>query len=124
MTNEEKFLMEKVGRKNPFKVPDGYFETFAEQLMKQLPEHKASVIEIQKPKDKTKRPLWFVAASVAAILLSSLVYISLPSSRSDASVSSAALQAMNTASQDSYVDQAADYAMVDNSDIYAYLMSE
>ena len=124
MTNEEKFLMEKVGRKNPFKVPDGYFETFAEQLMKQLPEHKASVIEIQKPKDKTKRPLWFVAASVAAILLSSLVYISIPSSRSDASVSSAALQAMNTASQDSYVDQAADYAMVDNSDIYAYLMSE
>ncbi len=35
---EEKDLLERFGRRNPFKVPDGYFENFTEDVMKQLPE--------------------------------------------------------------------------------------
>ena len=36
--NEEKYIEEKVGRRNPFTVPEGYFDTFADQLMASLPE--------------------------------------------------------------------------------------
>ena len=36
--NEEKYIEEQVGRRNPFTVPEGYFDTFADQLMASLPE--------------------------------------------------------------------------------------
>ncbi len=29
----EKYIEEKVGKRNPFQVPEGYFEQFASQLM-------------------------------------------------------------------------------------------
>lgn len=35
---EEKELIAQCGKKQPFKVPEGYFEQFHEQLMKNLPE--------------------------------------------------------------------------------------
>ena len=34
--NEEKDLLKRYGRKTPFRVPDGYFENFADRLMEQL----------------------------------------------------------------------------------------
>lgn len=36
--NKDKDLLKKYGRKNSFCVPEGYFDNFAEQMMKQLPE--------------------------------------------------------------------------------------
>jgi len=30
---EEKYLIEKVGRENPFRVPEGYFDTLSSQIM-------------------------------------------------------------------------------------------
>ena len=35
---EDKDLLSKYGRKNPFTVPEGYFQDFNERLMEQLPE--------------------------------------------------------------------------------------
>ena len=35
--NEEKYIEERVGKRNPFRVPDGYFDQFPEQLMNSLP---------------------------------------------------------------------------------------
>ena len=35
---DDKELMARCGRKTPFKVPEGYFEHFHEQLMESLPE--------------------------------------------------------------------------------------
>ena len=36
--NVEDNLMKKIGKENPFKVPDGYFEQFASSMMDKLPE--------------------------------------------------------------------------------------
>ena len=36
--NEEKDLIKRYGKKQAFKVPEGYFENFAEDLMRKLPE--------------------------------------------------------------------------------------
>ena len=30
---EEKYLIEKVGKENPFRVPEGYFDTLSSQIM-------------------------------------------------------------------------------------------
>ena len=35
---EENKIISKVGTKNPFKVPDGYFTDFTQELMNKLPE--------------------------------------------------------------------------------------
>lgn len=39
---EDKDLLKKYGKKNPFTVPEGYFQNFNERLMEQLPEKKSS----------------------------------------------------------------------------------
>lgn len=36
--SDEELLKSKVGTGNPFKVPEGYFETFQQQLLSSLPE--------------------------------------------------------------------------------------
>ena len=35
---EEQDILRKVGTKNPFHVPEGYFENFSQELMSKLPE--------------------------------------------------------------------------------------
>ncbi len=34
--NEEQYLIEKVGKQNPFRVPEGYFDTLASQVMSKI----------------------------------------------------------------------------------------
>ena len=53
--NEEKYIEEKVGRRNPFVVPEGYFDTFADQMMASLPERQPQV-----------KRLWLRQAPLAA----------------------------------------------------------
>ena len=38
MTNEEKYLKERVGQENPFRTPEGYFDQFTANIMAQLPD--------------------------------------------------------------------------------------
>ena len=69
MSDEEKIL-KKIGKENPFKVPDGYFEDFQQQLMSSLPERvpfEKTVIRIPLWR---KRPFW---ASAAAALVGVVV---------------------------------------------------
>ena len=48
MENEEKYIREKAGRENPFRVPEGYFEQLTERVMSQLPEN-AKVTPLSEP---------------------------------------------------------------------------
>jgi hypothetical protein len=36
--NEEMYIQEKVGKQNPFRVPEGYFDNLTAQVMQNLPE--------------------------------------------------------------------------------------
>ena len=45
MMNEEEYLNSKLGKKNPFTVPEGYFEQLTAQVMEKLPEKKQILIE-------------------------------------------------------------------------------
>ena len=40
---EEDELLRKCGTKNPFTVPEGYFENFSKELMEKLPEKEISL---------------------------------------------------------------------------------
>ena len=87
-----------MAKQNPFKVPEGYFDSFAEHVMQQLPQRQA------KAKHMWLRPWMYAAASLLV-------------ANSDASEMAAAN------ASDSYIEEAADYAMIDNEDIY-YLLAE
>jgi hypothetical protein len=115
MTNEELYIIQKMGRKNPFKVPEGYFDSFADQLMQQLPEEaprrRALLVRI--------RPLLYAAA--ACVLLAVICVSIYNTSFGEQPV---VAQVAENESNETYIDEAADYAMVDNYEIYACLMNE
>ena len=106
---EEKYLEERVSRQNPFRVPEGYFESFADQVMAQLPERE------QKVRRMIPRPWMYAAASLIVAVSCVTIYFSKISSNDMMEVSQVAVIS------DAYMDDAADYAMIDNTEIYACL---
>ena len=106
---EEKYLKERMTKQNPFQVPEGYFDSFADQVMATLPERR------QRAKRVMLR-LWASAAACLVVAICSVaIYFSKISSNDMMEVSQVAVIS------DAYMDDAADYAMIDNTEIYACL---
>ena len=64
--NEEKYIEERVGKRNPFQVPEGYFDSFADRMMQQLPERPVSVEaspKVRKPALTVRMRPWLYAAA-------------------------------------------------------------
>ena len=114
---EEKYIEELVGKRNPFVVPEGYFEQLTDQVMQSLPE--------RRPRAKTLwlRPVLYAAASVCALFVCATVWLSWPdSSQQEQKTVAEAVQAVQQQQpDDAFFDEAADYIMLDNQDIYACL---
>ena len=111
--NDELYLKQKVGNRNPFRVPEGYFEQLTEQVMNNLP-------EVEGPW------LYAAACSILALAMGVSYYFMQSQSTSADAVHMAAVTPVPSAStsdvqDNSYYDDAADYAMLDNAEIYAYL---
>ena len=65
--NAEDELRKKIGKENPFKVPEGYFADFTSKMMDKLPE-KMQVPENARVSTWTKlKPLLYMAAMFAGI---------------------------------------------------------
>ena len=76
---EEKYLIEKVGRENPFRVPEGYFDTLSSQIMAKVDAEGVAPRDIKAGKEKRAKVLWlrpvlYAAASVCALFISVLAY--------------------------------------------------
>lgn len=60
---EEKALIEKIGKRNSFKVPDGYFENLTEKVMEVLPEKQPVVVSEEEVTIWTRvKPFLYLAA--------------------------------------------------------------
>ena len=68
MTNEETFIQQELGKRNPFKVPEGYFEQLGDRVMASLPECREDSKPVRKPLLVVLRP-WVYAAACATLLL-------------------------------------------------------
>ena len=119
MMNEEKYLIERVGRENPFLMPEGYLDTLASQVMARVDAAGAPV----RPKARRVwlRPVLYAAASVCALFISVTAYRALSPQQEALPV---AQQVEASQQSDDSFDEAADYLMVDNQDIYACLSSD
>lgn len=110
MSNEEKYIRETFGQANPFRVPEGYFDQLTQQVMSQLPERQ------KKSRIVALRPWLYAAACTVAVAVLGLTY-HFHQTTDEQQMASVAL----TSTESTYVDDAADYAMLDNAEIYAYL---
>lgn len=114
MTNDNAFIQEKFGKKQPFKVPAGYFEQFPEQMMSKLPDEGAKVLgmNVRKPWK------WAAGLAVAACFGGLIFYLgNSPGNSVDNTNSFAAIPSKNT-QIDNEFDDMVDYAMMDVGDIY------
>jgi len=115
MDREEKYLRQKFGNETPFRVPEGYFENFTAQMMEQLPERPAKTVTLSVSRWQKWRP-YVAAASICAVIFGAGLFYN--GHHSDATSSSTVAKTPNV---ESNLEQAADYIMIDNDDIYSYL---
>jgi len=130
MMNEEEYIRSKMGQKNPFKVPDGYFDKLTQQVMDRLPEQQTDRLpeqqtNEQQPKKKFAiirhlRPLLYAAACICIAVFTATFFFGSHVEEDD-TVANAQQDATYS---DTYIDEAADYAMIDNEDIYYGLLAD
>lgn len=125
MKDEEKYIEERFGRKNPFAVPDHYFDDFATKLMQQLPEKEnttAHVVEM-KPSWWHRYRVRVVSAAACVCLLAggAGVFFHVSESRKGSAEVTAQSKTATPTSSYSVMDAMADYTMLDTGDMYAYM---
>ena len=110
MIQEEQILKEKVGQRNCFKVPEGYFDQLSASVMDCLPQQE------QKARTTVLRKLLYTAASVViAVLMGVTYYFHQDNGR---------VETTAAAPESNYYEELADYAMIDNMDIYVCMAEE
>lgn len=133
MDQYERNLLDKVGRRTPFTVPEGYFDHFTDDLMARLPQ-RVSATEGAARKHAVVVPLWkrlrpvAAAASVVVVAgLSAMLYFG-HGTAGRAGEGTASTQGASTVAAtagndyiDGLIDECADYTMMDNEDMYAYV---
>ena len=81
--NDELYLKQRVGNRNPFRVPEGYFEQLTEQVMQQLPAREQPIgqpfvhTSVSKAKKVQMRP-WLYAAACSVLALALGVTLVIP----------------------------------------------
>jgi hypothetical protein len=131
MMNEENYIKEKMGTRNPFTVPDGYFDQLAQQIIDSLPvevgEAPVSALSPVSPSPRPAivrylRPLLYAAACALLAIVVGAVYRNVATADSEQLV--AHQQEAVATYSDTYMEDLADYAMLDNEEIYASLLAD
>lgn len=135
MIKEEQILKSRYGTQSPFCVPEGYFDELASRVMASVPESQPALDMQSESASQGARivPMWHrvvvrkvaVIAGVVLLLGGASIGIgtSLSSRQAGKSVASGGWASVMH-SEDNSFDEVADYAMLDNQDIYASLLSE
>ena len=123
MMNEEEFLKSKMGTRNPFTVPEGYFDQLTAQVMQKINVEEEKKAKKTKPAImRTLRPLLYAAACSCIALFGVAIYQHLNHEATEAQELQSNI--VVTGYSDSYIEECADYAMLDNDDIYASLLAD
>lgn len=127
MIKEEDILLRKYGNKNHFITPDGYFDNLSDRLMAQLPESNPCMgMNGMEPRKGVKVlriiAKYAVAACVAGAAVVGGVALLQKQDANGSEVMANKQPAVH--SEYSSFDEAADYVMLDNQDIYASLVAE
>lgn len=118
---EEELLRLVAGKKQPFKVPEGYFDSLSKRITETLPACEVSLTAGCASRRRRLRLLACAACICGVLCIGPAYYVSRDAGVvADASDSKA--QCLNN--DDTYIEEVADYAMLDNQDLYSYLSGE
>lgn len=118
---EEKYIIDKCGKINPFKVPEGYFDTLTERVMANIPANETKTVSIA-PKSRSHWLQW--SGLVAACMVGALLCVNIFDKQGQdeqTQLMSKASSANEVIYDESYQEDALNYAMVDYNDVYNYL---
>lgn len=109
---EEDFLKQKFGKKNPFAVPDNYFEELTDKVMSQLPDPPAEKLQLEPSRWQKLKPWVYMAAMfVGAALIIKVVSFSMQKNEVH--------QLMHDdAAQCQYIENLVDEAMLSDYELY------
>ncbi len=134
MMNDEEYLNSKMQHRNPFTVPEGYFEQLTAQVMERLPQQQeetsgnARQVQLQparKPLVRQLRPWLYAAACLVVGAFVAAIAFNRGSDDGTQHMQAATGTEGNASYySDTYIEEEANYAMVDNQEIYAYLLAE
>lgn len=114
---EEDELLKKCGTKNPFMVPEGYFDNFSKELMNKLPEKE----QTSTPQETITtwqriKPCIYMAAMFCGLMFSVRVIVGPP--KQDTPIFTAAETEQFS---DEYIETILDHSMMDDYTLYQYL---
>lgn len=113
---EEDELLRKCGTKNPFSVPEGYFDNFTRELMDKLPEKEVVSAQTTITTWQRMKPWVYMAAMFCGLMLSVRVFVGKP--KQETPIFTAAETEQLT---DEYVETIMDHSMMDDYTLYQYL---
>ena len=114
MKNEDRFLEELIGRKNnPFLVPEGYFEETPSNIMKRIDAFEAK--NRTRLTRRFRRYVAIAAAVVGIVFVSSALLFYTQDTHEIADLEK---------QHENYVNDALDYAMVSNEEVYFYMTEQ
>ena len=120
MNKDERFIEERFGKKCSFKAPENYFDDFASQLMPMLPEKENTrIVYMQSPFKRYFKMAALVAASVISVVLGINIYVGHERPTNSSAIEAKANKTVET--EYTAFDEVANYSMIDNEDIYAYV---
>lgn len=111
MDKQEQYLKARFGRKDAFRVPDGYFDSLASHIADRLPEQTQQMTVV--PRHNPRR--WIAAAAAVACLIALSTVAWLGHAEQDSQTATAQETSIGAE------EQLIDYAVLDNNDIYAYM---
>lgn len=124
MNTEERYIRNKAGNANPFRVPEGYFDSFPARIMESLPESEAVEIPLRRSFAERFRPVMYAAACLLLAVFGTAIYMYESEMRPEKAGAGVVASGSHTSGSSTYEEALADYAMMDNTDIYAYLSGE
>ena len=129
----EEQLLSEFGNRRPFKSPDGYFDNLETRIMSQITAKETETNEETQISKKGKttsfrrlRPLMIAASFIGLILIGVItMHFFQGNEQTQQNNNIAATPTSTIAKEEStnteYLDEVADYMMLDKDDVYAYL---
>lgn len=115
---EENELLKLVGKENPFKVPEDYFDDFTTQLMDKLPEAPEAIENMPVTKWVKIKPYVYMAAMfIGAVLMVKAIHLV----EGDQSAKSQKSGVSTELTQDKYIDETVDASRLDGYQLYTFL---
>lgn len=114
---EEDNIRKKIGTENPFKVPEGYFDTVVADVMSRLPEKEETTEEPQRQPTTWQRikPWLYMAAMFAGAAMIIRV------AQSDPTIKENRTAIDETEAEVAYINAMVDNSMLDDYSLYVYL---